>query len=125
MRNRAFGILNIVVMVFYLIRPSLPYFEYILNKKYIEKYLCVEKDNPGNCCHGKCYLHMQLEKQNVPMDADTNNNKKAVHENRLDDHLRGSLTLPGIYGNETDLSGCLTVSDLVSFSSDIFVPPKY
>lgn len=34
-----------------------------LNQKKIAQTLCIRKDEPGNCCKGKCYLNKQLEEQ--------------------------------------------------------------
>ena len=124
MRHKQLGILSLIVILFYLLRPSLPYIDYIINKEYIEKNLCVEKNNPENDCHGKCYLHEQLTKQNDPPDADLNNDKKTIPDNKIDDHLKGFLTLPGHLENEIILLYRYYSHDLVSFIPDIFVPPK-
>ena len=78
MRCKYFSILYLVVILFYLLRPLLPYFEYVINKDYIEKNLCVEKDNPENTCHGKCHLHDQLTRQSEPQDADRNGDRKII-----------------------------------------------
>ncbi len=124
MKTRAFGILNIAVMIFYLLRPVIPYIEYFLNKEYIEKHLCVQKDNPDNDCHGKCYLHAQLEKQSENQDANTNDNKNPVPENKIDDHLKTSQPVPEIFRSEKILSYYYPISKQESVISDIFVPPK-
>lgn len=43
---------------------------YSLNKDYIAKNLCVKRDEPGNCCKGKCELKKNLDeaekKESVP-----------------------------------------------------------
>lgn len=35
---------------------------YQLNKEYIARVLCINKDNPRLQCHGKCHLKKQLQK---------------------------------------------------------------
>lgn len=50
------------LVVFQIITPVVPYLEYWLNKDYIAKVLCVNKDKPKSCCQGKCHLQKQLEK---------------------------------------------------------------
>ncbi len=125
MRFKYCGILYLGVILFYLLRPSLPYFEYVINKEYIEKNLCVEKDNPDNDCHGKCYLHEQLNKQSETQDANTNNDNKIAPDKKMDDHLQGSLTLPGYFEYEVVLSGFYSVPGTTAFNSLIFVPPKF
>lgn len=37
---------------------------YLINKGYIAKYLCENKDKPKMNCCGKCFLKKQLKKQN-------------------------------------------------------------
>lgn len=34
-----------------------------LNKEYIVENLCVQKEEPDNCCQGSCHLTKELEKQ--------------------------------------------------------------
>jgi len=46
---------------------------YILNKDYIAKVLCVNKDRPEMSCEGKCHLMKQLE-------ADDDQGPKATNE---------------------------------------------
>lgn len=125
MRFKYCGILYLGVILFYLLRPSLPYFEYVINKGYIEKNLCIEKDNPDNDCHGKCHLHEQLKKQSRTPDADANDKDKIIPDKKMDDHLQGSLTLPGYFEYQVVLSGFYSVPGTVSFQSHIFVPPKF
>ncbi len=125
MKHRYLSILNLAVILFYLLRPSLPYFEYVINKEYIEKNFCIKKNNPENACHGKCYLHEQLTRQNDLPDADLNNDKKIVPDNKTDDHLRGLITLPLLFEDEIILLYRYYSDDIGSFIADIFVPPKY
>lgn len=46
-----------------------------LNRNYIAENLCVKKDDPHNCCKGKCYLDKQIEqeekKEKSPISTDT------------------------------------------------------
>lgn len=125
MRFKYYSIFYLVVILFYLLRPSLPYLEYVINKNYIEKNLCVQKDNPDNNCHGKCYLHEQLNKQSQSPDADTNDRNKIDRDKKMDDHLQGSQINPRVFGIETILSGFYSVPVTASFVSDIFIPPEF
>ncbi len=34
---------------------------YVYNKSYIEKHLCIQRNNPHSTCHGKCHLVKKLE----------------------------------------------------------------
>ena len=39
---------------------------YEWNKDYISKNLCVNRDKPKSCCHGKCYLNKKLVQDEQP-----------------------------------------------------------
>jgi len=125
MKYRYFSILYLLLVPVYIIRPSLPYIEYILNKEYIEKNLCVEKNNPENTCHGKCYLHEQLKKQGELPDVNTNNNNKNVQDKKMDDHLKGILIFPQLFRDDVLLLSGYFIPSTAVFITDIFVPPKY
>jgi hypothetical protein len=124
MRCRSCSILYLAVMLFYILRPLLPYIEYTINKDYIEKNLCVEKENPDNTCHGKCYLQKQLNEQDKPLDADLNNKNKIITDKKTDDHFKEYLIIPKLYTSETNLSDKYTIHCTIGFHPDIFIPPK-
>jgi hypothetical protein len=124
MRYRSYSILYLGLILFYIIRPSLPYIEYAINKEYIEKNLCIEKANPDNSCHGKCYLHEQLNIQKDPADADRNDRGKLIPDKKMDDHLREFLIFPSLYEQGLILSGYYSIPGSGRFISNIFVPPK-
>ena len=42
--------------------PYLPYIDYLINKEFIAKELCENKDKPALKCHGKCHLEKQIKK---------------------------------------------------------------
>ncbi len=124
MRYKCSHIIFLLIIPLYLLRPSLPYIEYVLHKEYIVKNLCVEKNNPENNCHGKCYLNKQIKKQIEPPDANTDNNNKYFQDKKLDDHLKGKLILPQLFENETILLCYYFIPSTARFISNIFVPPK-
>jgi hypothetical protein len=97
----------------------------MINKDYIEKNLCVEKENPYNNCHGKCYLHKQLNKQDKTLDGDINNKNKIITDKKIDDHFKESLLFPKLFENEIVLSDKYTIHCTIRFLPDIFIPPKY
>ncbi|MFI2741380.1 hypothetical protein ACG2LH_01460 [Zhouia sp. PK063] len=41
----------------------MPVINYLINEDYIAEYFCINKDKPEMHCNGKCYLAMQLKKQ--------------------------------------------------------------
>ena len=56
------SLIFLLLMIGTCIRPVLPYLEYALNKDYISKVLCINKEKPKMKCNGKCHLEKQLKK---------------------------------------------------------------
>jgi hypothetical protein len=48
--------------LFMLIKPAIPFLEYIVNYDYIVKELCENKEKPQLQCNGKCRLKKELAK---------------------------------------------------------------
>lgn len=107
-------------MLFYLLRPVMPYVDYTFNKDYISKNLCINKNIPGNCCQGKCYLDKQLQKNSNTDESDKDSKSKNFQDKRLEDHFKtdGISITPG----ETYL---LLVSYYTSHTSDTFLVPAF
>ncbi len=59
----------LISQVLWLIRPVLPYAEYVLNYEYISEVLCINQDQPELECDGKCYLRKQIQQQSDPEPA--------------------------------------------------------
>ncbi len=59
----------LITQILWLIRPVLPYAEYVLNYEYISEVLCINQDKPELECDGKCYLRKQIEQQSDPEPA--------------------------------------------------------
>jgi hypothetical protein len=53
--------------------------DYKLNENYIATTLCENKDKPACCCHGKCFLKKQLQK-----DEDGNKNSLPVSKDKFE-----------------------------------------
>lgn len=56
----------LISQILWLVRPILPYAEYILNYEYISEVLCINQDKPELECDGKCYLKSQIQQQSEP-----------------------------------------------------------
>jgi hypothetical protein len=123
-KYRVFTIFCLGIICCYVLRPVMPYMEYMINKDFISKNLCVQKDIPDNTCHGKCYLHKQIEKTQHENKSDQDKNREDVQNTRLDDHIAsGEIPPPPV---EVIIYG-LQVSEFPLVSSvacPIFVPPK-
>ena len=124
-RSKSYGVICLAILVFYLIRPLLPFVEYAIDKEYISKNLCVKRNIPGNCCQGKCYLHEQLKMTGEPLKPGTENNKKNIPDQKVEDHLKanGLFTCPfeTVMILFCNYSSRIIDSQIMPF----FVPPKY
>ena len=125
MRYKVFTVFCLAIMICYVFRPVMPYMEYMINKGYIEKYLCIQKDVPDNSCHGKCYLHKQIQKNQEDGKPDQNNNNRdETQNNKLDDHIAsGEVPPPPV---ETFINP-MQIADfplVEPFADPIFIPPK-
>jgi hypothetical protein len=48
--------------LFMLLKPAIPFLEYVVNYDYIVKELCENKEKPQLQCNGKCHLKKELAK---------------------------------------------------------------
>ncbi len=124
MRYRVYAILHLIILVFYICRPVIPYIQYAVFKDYIAKKLCVNKDKPKSCCQGKCYLEKQLKKSTETSDTEEKSSNKKITNKEVNEFLISHISFPKL----TDLSlhqvvntETIIISKVVSA---IFVPPK-
>lgn len=121
---RASALIYFLAMVLYLFRPVLPFLEYSVNKAYISENLCINRNVPGECCKGKCYLHEQLKKYSDTTDSEKNNNKKVIREKGTDDHLKTEVSLAKPFASFYSSSEFYFQIFSDSYYSAVFVPPK-
>ena len=97
--------------------------DFKINRDFIAKVLCIERDQPVNTCNGQCYLSSQLNK------AEEENEKQAPA------HSKERLEIVYHYSqfvyfklsdSPSDKPGANFERDHYSFTliSDIFHPPK-
>ena len=124
MKYKVFAIFQLVILVFYLLRPVLPYIEYALNKDFIAKNLCVNKEKPKSCCHGKCYLEKQVKKSSETNDDNEKNSNKKIQNEEVNEFLFTHISIPEIF--KKDLTSPINPETAISstFVSSIFIPPQ-
>jgi hypothetical protein len=125
LQSQLLSVLCLFVLVFYLLRPALPFVEYALNKDYIAKNLCVNKNKLHNCCQGKCYLHEQLKKAGDSPASSKDENKNIASEKKVDDHLKSEVVFMPMVEKTIQyaaFSDCYIIS---SFLSRVFIPPRF
>ncbi len=60
MRRKLSAILLLLIYGTEILAPAMPFVDYYVNKDYIEKNLCINRDNPEMHCHGKCHLKKEI-----------------------------------------------------------------
>ena len=65
MLRKNFAIFFLCVYSLVLVRPLFPFVDYAINKDYIAKNLCENRNKPKMNCNGKCHLMKQLKKANA------------------------------------------------------------
>ncbi|BDQ03418.1 MAG: hypothetical protein KatS3mg036_0213 [Ignavibacterium sp.] len=87
--------------------------EYNVNYDFIVKFLCIQKDEPENLCHGSCHLKKNLE-QNEEQ------NKPADKQNRELPNYSVSYHIDIVKNDKENLEG--KAARYISFISNNFKP---
>lgn len=114
----------LVVLTAYLIIPVFPVIDYLLNKDYIAKNLCVNKDKPKSCCKGKCHMVKQLQKANPNSENNSRDTNKRIQFKDLNEFVisnsfRFNPEIPAISYQYFYITA---YKDLAKHT--VFVPPK-
>ncbi len=125
MTYKVLAIFQLVILVFYLLRPVLPYIEYAVNKDFIAKNLCVNRDKPKSCCQGKCYLQKQVKNSSETNDDKEKNSSKKIQNEDVKEFLSSHFAIPAIFVQ--DLIAPINLETTLSsmFVSSIFIPPQH
>jgi hypothetical protein len=115
----------LLVLGAYLIIPVIPVIDYLINKDYIAKILCINKDKPKSCCKGKCHMVKQLQKTNKNTDNDPKNSSSRVQLKEINEFIisRTCSYTAKITRHKYYIYNVLTSDQLAC--SAIFVPPKF
>ena len=125
MRSTIYSTMYLVIMVLYLMGPVLPYAEYAINKDYIAKNLCVQRNIPNNCCQGRCYLHERLAKTSDPVDNGTDHGKKNNPNKKVEDHLKSNGIFTCLFVKYISATVFYYHPHLTdTYLSPVFVPPQ-
>lgn len=125
MKHKIYSIIYLSILVFYILRPVLPFIEYSILKDYIVKNLCINRDNPESKCDGKCFLNDQLKKSTDPVDSDKDNNKKMAQRINIEDHLKTNELVTNPFQTIHKLVSFFDPGTTGSYSSPIFIPPRF
>lgn len=100
------------------------WFEYKLNYEFIVKFLCIQKDEPENLCHGSCHLKKNLEQN----DENKKPAEKPTRETNIFNiafHLTENILNPNkILFKVQDYSSYITQNFQSNFIQPDSPPPK-
>ncbi len=92
-----------------------------MNKEFIVKNLCEQKEEVDNCCQGSCHLKKELEKQDE-QDASTNNQQKVKLEQ--DQCYYGLFLFASKLSIENEIETPNNPYQLADYSASVFQPPE-
>ena len=110
------------IFIFILVKPVIPYLEYMVRKDWIIEKFCINKERPDMQCNGKCHLEKQLSKEADEPD------QQPPDQPRKEDRVRLEYLVP-VYNQETSLQGkkLAVIKHLTCYSfrylPSIFRPP--
>jgi hypothetical protein len=127
MLRKGFAIFFVCVYSLVLLKPLFPFVDYALNKEYIAKNLCENRNKPKLNCNGKCHLMKQLKKAGA--DAPTDNNATKGSSNQEENCFH--ITSLFVFNAEvtTSQSSNFYIHNFKSklpsnYLKDIFHPPQ-
>jgi hypothetical protein len=124
MRNKIIAVSHLIILTFYLLSPVMPYIQYTVFKEYIAKNLCVKKDIPHNCCHGKCYLEKQVKNVKETGDNEERNTNRRAEIKPLNEFLSGDMSFPDLFSSSIKYQLKIVTINVPWFVSEIFIPPE-
>jgi hypothetical protein len=124
MKIRAYSIFFLSVLSLYLIRPIIPFIEYAVNKDYIAKNLCINRDKPKSCCAGKCHLKKELAKSDTSSENEGKDNSQKPQQKQISEFLKTQIKV--YHPIERTFSQAILADPKVlkNAASSIFVPPQ-
>lgn len=116
--------LLLLIMAAYVIIPVVPVIDYLINKDYIAKNFCINKDKPKSCCKGKCHMVKQLQKTNNHTENNPKNTNSRVQLKELNEFIviKTCSSTPDITSYTYFVYNIVT-PDKLAYSA-IFVPPE-
>lgn len=115
----AIGLLGVFLLC--LLKPIMPYMDYMINYSVISTELCESAGNAFSSCHGKCYLK---EKVMATKASDSNSNS-GLAKIGIEDYFVSDIRIestPGI-ALEIRRNHKLTTHTLIGFRENMLDPP--
>jgi hypothetical protein len=128
MLRKSFAIFFLCVYSLVLLKPLFPFLDYAINKEYISKNLCENRNKPKLNCNGKCHLMKQLKKANAenPTEGNTAKGSSGQEENCFHVNSLFDFNANQASFQTASLFYIHTISNKLpsSYLQDIFRPPQ-
>ena len=96
---------------------------YLLNKEYISKVLCINKDKPSLNCEGRCQLKKKLNQQNEQENKLPSSVKEIVETVLFSTPIE-SLSLTSFFKSLDIVTPTYAFSCINAYQEAIFQPPQ-
>lgn len=93
-----------------------------LNKEYIVKNLCEQKEEEDNCCQGSCHLKKELEKQEEQAPSPNTQQKIKLSEDQCCNNL---FLFNGNSFLENQVNTPIAFCKSSAYKASIFHPPNF
>jgi hypothetical protein len=124
MKIKVYSIFFLAVLALYILRPVIPFIEYAVNKDYIAKNLCINRDKPKSCCEGKCHLKKELSKSDTSSET-TKDSTKKPQQKQINEFLKAQIRSCQSFETFVIQYFIVVSGKEKDITSSIFVPPPY
>jgi len=125
MKIKVYSIFFLAVLTLYILRPVIPFVEYAVNKDYIVKNLCINRDKPKSCCEGKCHLKKELSKSDTSSETTTKDSTKKPQQQQINEFLKTQIISYQSFEAFIFQHFLLVPGKEKDITSVVFVPPQY
>lgn len=118
MARKSFALFFLCLYTLVLFKPLFPFIDYALNKEYIAKNLCENRNKPKMNCNGKCHLMKQVQKASSEDNSPANNSsqKNSSQEENIT-HVAGNFSF--------DFKQIVSVTNKISVLFQNYFPAPY
>jgi len=118
------SILLTITFFFILMKPAVPFIEYVLRYDFIIENLCINREKPEIKCNGKCHLNKQLQKEAEKSQSDKIPFRPKKNQIDLLDYLKGESGQGEIHPHRSSILGSYITDYSFQYVSSIFHPPN-
>jgi hypothetical protein len=112
-----------VIFAFMLVKPAIPFIEYLARKDFIIENFCINRNKKEMKCDGKCHLKEQVRKEASQSSDDKAPFRPKKERRELTDYLIGQKLTARTILFRTLLKAMYSMDYSFQFTQSIFHPP--